>query len=354
MNVLVPDGGFSAHKSICEAEAVSLNNAATSLHTVSVCNEELTEIQRYEGCVRDYFSRQNFKSACVAIGVFDGVHLGHQQVIKKMISEAKAHRAAPVVVTFDRHPKTVIPHSKPPLLIYSLKQKLKALADCGAQYVLLIPFDINFSRIEAACFVKILNYELGNIKSISVGRNFLFGHNRGGNVALLEEIGKKLGFTVFGLNPVSLDGRTISSTRVREAIVKGEIAIASQMLGRDYGVSGKVVPGDGIGKTLGFPTANIDVTGLVLPPRGVYAARVAIDENFYNAVLNIGLRPTLRQPDPQLRFELHILDFNDDIYGKEVETIFVKKLRDEIQFSSIEQLKSQIKKDIEQAREVLD
>jgi riboflavin kinase/FMN adenylyltransferase len=270
-----------------------------------------------------------------------------------MIADSKAHRATPLVVTFDRHPKTVIPHSKPPLLIYPLKQKLKVLESCGVQNTILIPFDVNFSKLEANCFVKILSYELGNIKSISVGKNFLFGHNRVGNVALLENMGKILGFKVYGLSPVSLDGKTISSTRIREAISKGEIELASQMLGREYSIAGKVIKGDGIGRTLGFPTANIDVSGLVLPPRGVYLARVVIKENIYSAVLNIGERPTLNLPIPQLRFELHILDFDKEVYGEDIETIFIKKLRDEIKFNSLQELKNQIKKDIAAARRML-
>lgn len=350
MNVFIPEGGLTVHKNLCELE-ISANSKS---HYTQVCDSALSPVLRFFGCIRDFLNQNNIQNVCVAIGVFDGVHLGHQQVIKKMIADAKmSQKTATIVVTFDRHPKSIIPHSKPPLLIYPLKQKLKAIESLAVQYIALIPFDLNLSRLDPACFVKILKFELGNIRSISVGKNFLFGHNRAGNVALLEEMGKKSGFNVYGLNSVSIDGKTISSTRIREAIEKGDIALASQMLGRDYSILGKVIRGDGIGRAIGFPTANIDVSGLVLPPRGVYAVRVAVKNQIHNAVLNIGFRPTLKQTAPKLRFEIHILDFNAEIYDEEIETIFFKKIRDEIEFESVDKLKEQIKKDIEEAVNIL-
>ena len=348
MKAIIPEGGITVHKELCEYEAIH----TSSIHHLDIFNSALTNHQKFEGCINDFFRKSGFHNVCVAIGTFDGVHLGHQQVIKKMIADAKIYSGAAVVVTFDRHPKTVIPHSKPPPLIYPLKQKLKMIELLDVGYTILIPFDINMSKLEATCFVKILRHELGNIKSISVGKNFLFGHNRTGNLSLLEKMGKHLGFEVHGLSAVSLDGKIISSTKVREAISIGNLELASQMLGREYSIFGVIVQGDGIGKKLGFPTANVDVGGLILPPNGVYVARIVVKKAMYNAVLNIGVRPTIKQSAPQKRCEAHLLDFKSDIYGEEVEVIIQKKIRDEVKFKSLQALKRQIQKDIQQARKI--
>ncbi len=346
MKAIIPEGGITVHKELCESDLTD------SSHRLEIFNSALTIHQKFDGCIRDFLKKSGFNNVCVAIGTFDGVHLGHQQVIKKMIADAKIYSAAAVVVTFDRHPKSVIPHSKPPLMIYPLKQKLKMIELLDVGFTALIPFDVNLSKLEATCFVKILRYELGKIKSISVGKNFLFGHNRAGNLSLLEKMGKQLGFDVHGLSAVSLDGKIISSTKVREAISIGNIELASQMLGREYSILGSVVRGDNIGSKIGFPTANVDVGGLVLPPNGVYAAHIVVKKAMYNAVLNIGVRPTIKQSVPQKRCEAHLLDFNSDIYGEEVEVIIQKKIRDEVKFKSLQALKRQIQKDIQEARKI--
>lgn len=294
-----------------------------------------------------------FERVCIAIGVFDGVHLGHQQIIKQLLRDSRKFNSASIVITFDRHPKAVIPHAKPPPLIYPLSQKLRVIASYGVRYTMLIPFEQEFSRINADFFITTLHRKLGNLYSVTVGRNFLFGHNRTGNVALLNEYGKRLGFVVNAIEPISLGGKVISSTRIRTAISSGDIELASRMLGRDYSIVGYVKEGDKIGRKIGFPTANLDVTGLVLPPCGVYAVNVVVSGILYKGIANIGYRPTIARPLPQLQFEVHIFDFDKDIYHQEIEVILLRKIREEKQFRSLTELSEQIVEDIKEAKKFL-
>jgi riboflavin kinase/FMN adenylyltransferase len=287
---------------------------------------------------------------CVAIGVFDGVHLGHQQVIRQTLAGAEQQEGLAVVVTFDRHPNAVVAPDRVPPLIQSLPQKLRAIAALGAHTAWLIQFDEAFSRQTGEQFVRALARDFGRLHSICVGATFTFGHRRSGNVALLQALGRELGFLVHGLAAVSLDGQPVSSTRIREAIRAGQLDLASQMLGRRYALAGTVTRGDQLGHQLGFPTANLDVSGLVLPPNGVYAAHVLARGRSHRAVLNLGLRPTLASPSAQLRVEVHLLDFSGDLYGQDLEISFVQKLRDEQKFPSLESLKAQIARDVAAAR----
>ena len=316
------------------------------------------------------------RKVCLAIGVFDGVHLGHQQIIRQTVADARQHDALALVITFDRHPSTVVAPERVPPLIYSLPQKLGAIESLGADTLLLVHFDRAFSGQPGEAFIRGLVRDLGKIQSLCVGADFVFGHQRSGNVALVEKLGDELGFTVHGLAAVSLDNQIVSSTRIREAIRSGDLDAASQMLGRPYVISGRVVEGDRIGQQLGFPTANLDVTGLVLPPNGVYAVHVncrtgvapvsnqspaqaeqkdgdrcdACPTTTHRAVLNIGHRPTLQNPNPQLRVEAHLLDFTGDLYGQELEIEIGEKLRDERRFGTLEELKAQIARDVAGAK----
>ena len=291
------------------------------------------------------------RKVCLAIGFFDGVHLGHQQIIRQTLADARQHEGLAVVLTFDRHPNTVVAPARVPPLIYSLSQKLRVIESLGAELLLLIPFDPDFSKQTGQEFIARLVRDLGQLHSICVGANFTFGHRRSGNVALLQELGRKWNFAVHGLAAVMLDGKAVSSTRIREAIAAGNLDRASQMLGRAYSFAGPVVRGDGLGRKLGFPTANIDTSGLALPPNGVYAGHAETDGRSLRAVLNIGYRPTLQQLKPQLRVEAHLLDFDGDLYGKEVEIVLVEKVREEKNFESLAALRSQVARDILEARQ---
>jgi riboflavin kinase/FMN adenylyltransferase len=182
-----------------------------------------------------------------------------------------------------------------------------------------------------------------------VGSDFTFGRKRSGNVALLNQLGQELGFVVHGLSAVALDGDVVSSTRIREAIRTGNLYAASQMLGRCYSLAATVVQGDQLGRKLGFPTANLDVNGMVVPPNGVYAVRAHVGDRWFRAVLNIGMRPTVSSAVPELRVEAHLLGFKEEIYGQEMEITFVERLRDEQKFPSLDALKEQISEDVHSA-----
>jgi len=286
------------------------------------------------------------RKLCVAIGFFDGVHLGHQQIIRQTIADARQYEGQSLVVTFDRHPNTVVAPARVPPLIYSLPQKLRAIEALGADLLWLIPFDQAFSEQTGEEFVRRLAREFGHVRSVCVGANFVFGRKRTGNVELLRKLGAELKFAVHGLAAVALDGKAVSSTRIRESILAGDLDAASQRLGRAYSLAGTVVRGDGLGAQLGFPTANLEVAGRALPPRGVYAVHAEAAERRWRAVLNLGLRPTLGQSHPQLRVEAHLIDFHGDLYGQELEVVFVEKLREEQKFESLAALRDQIARDL--------
>jgi len=290
------------------------------------------------------------RKVCLGIGFFDGVHLGHQQIIRQTITDARQHEAIALVITFDQHPNTVVAPSRVPPLVYSLPQKLRAIEALGIDTLLLIHFNKAFSEQTGEAFIRGLARDLGHVQSLCVGANFVFGYKRGGNVELLRKLGAELKFAVHGLAAVALDGRAVSSTRIREAIRAGDLDRVSQMLGRAYSLAGPVVRGDGLGHQLGFPTANLDATGLALPPHGVYAVHAETGGKTYRAVLNIGLRPTLQNPNPQLRVEAHLMDFAGELYGQELELAFVDKLRPEAKFPSLAELRAQIARDILEAQ----
>jgi len=290
------------------------------------------------------------RKVCLAIGFFDGVHLGHQQIIRQTITDARRHNAVALALTFDRHPNAVVAPAHVPPLIYSLPQKLRAIEALGPDALLLIHFDKKFSRQTGEGFIRRLARDLGRVQSLCVGMDFVFGHQRSGNVALLRKLGAETGFTVHGLAAVSLDGRIVSSTRIRAAVRAGDLDAASQMLGRPYAISGRVVKGDGVGRRLGFPTANLDVTGLVLPPNGVYAGLTRVRGKTYQVALNIGFRPTVAFKARTLRAEAHLLDFDGNLYGRELTVEIGGKLRDEKKFASAVELRQQISRDLAAVR----
>ena len=290
------------------------------------------------------------RKVCLAIGVFDGVHLGHQQIIRQTISDARQHDAVALVITFDCHPNTVVAPDRVPPQISARSQKLRAIESLGADALLEIRFDRAFSQQSGEAFIRGLAAQLGKIHSICVGADFVFGHKRSGNVALLKTLGAELGFQVHGLAAVALDGEPVSSTRIREMIRTGDFDAASQMLGRLYAICGRIMKGDRIGQKLGFPTANLEVTNLILPPNGVYAACTHVKGQFYRVALNIGVRPTVADKQPELRVEAHLLDFAGDMYGQELELEIGQKLRDEQRFGSVEALRGQIEKDVAAVR----
>ena len=292
------------------------------------------------------------RKVCLAIGVFDGVHLGHQQIIRQTISDAHQHGAIAVVLTFDRHPNAIVAPDKVPPLIYSPPQKSRAIESLGAEALLMVHFDKQFSEQTGEEFIRRLARDPGKIHSISVGADFVFGRRRSGDVALLKKLGEEIGFHVHGLAAVSLDGQVVSSTRIREEIRAGNLDAASQMLGRPCAISGRVTEGDHIGRQLGFPTANLDSAGLVLPPNGVYAGLATVKRKNFRVALNIGMRPSIASATPQLRVEAHLLDFNGDLYGSDLEVEIGEKLRNEKKFASSAELRHQIALDVAAVRKL--
>jgi riboflavin kinase/FMN adenylyltransferase len=288
---------------------------------------------------------------CLAIGVFDGVHLGHVQVIRQMLADARKDRCSSVVVTFDRHPNAVVAPERTPPMIYPLWKRLDTVARLGVEAALVFQFDHAFSRQSGSDFVERLLRGFGRFCSLSVGTGFVFGHRRSGDLQLLRSLGEKQGFAVHGIAPVEAMGEVISSTRVRECIAAGDFERATALLGRPYRLAGTVAVGDQLGRGLGFPTANLNVDGLVLPPPGVYAA-TAIGEDFRSvAAVNVGRRPTVRSAAAAIRVEAHLLGFDGDLYGRRMELEMGGRLRGEVRFPSREALADQIRRDVDQVRE---
>jgi riboflavin kinase / FMN adenylyltransferase len=287
---------------------------------------------------------------CLAIGVFDGVHLGHQRVIGQACADAWQHGASSVVVTFDRHPNAVVAPQNVPPLIYPLAKKLRVIASLGLDAACVIHFDKAFSEISGEEFIRGLARDCRPLRGVCVGETFMFGRRRSGDVALLKALAGELDFALRALPDVSLEGQPVSSTRIREAVRAGQFDAAAQMLGRTYTLCGPVVAGARLGRKLGFPTANLDTGGILVPPAGVYAAEAQVAGKTHRAAVNIGHRPTLHSSGDGLSVEAHLLDFAGDIYGQELELTFLKKLREERKFPSAAALQEQIAQDVEAVR----
>ena len=292
----------------------------------------------------------NNRKVCLAIGMFDGVHLGHQKVLQNAINAASQSNAISVAVTFDQHPANIISPKNAPSLIQTQAQRNRSIELLGVDAILIIKFNEAFSRKTGKSFIQELAQGFGSIHSISVGNDFMFGHNRDGNFQLLQKLSQELNFLTYGLQPVKLNGQIVSSTRIRSALINGKIDDAKQMLGRKFSIEGPVVKGDGKGREIGYPTANIDTKNLILPPNGVYASYTKFNGKTHKSLLNIGVRPTIIKPNPSIQVEAHILKFNENIYDQVIDIELIEKLRNEMKFESIEELKKQISCDIENAK----
>ena len=292
----------------------------------------------------------NNQKVCLAIGMFDGVHLGHQKVLQNAINAASQSDSISVAVTFDQHPAKIISPKHAPSLIQTQAQRNRSIELLGVDAILIIKFNEAFSRKTGKSFIQELAQGFGSIHSISVGNDFMFGHNRDGNFQLLQKLSQELNFLTYGLQPVKLNGQIVSSTRIRSALINGKIDDAKQMLGRKFSIEGPVVKGDGKGRKIGFPTANIDTKNLILPPNGVYASYTKFNGKTHKSLLNIGVRPTIIKPNPSIQVEAHILKFNENIYDQVIDIELIEKLRNEMKFESIEELKKQISCDIENAK----
>jgi riboflavin kinase / FMN adenylyltransferase len=295
--------------------------------------------------------RVNYGRPVVTLGNFDGVHLGHWEIIRRAVEHAHRRGEVPVAVTFQPHPISVLRPDRAPLLLSSLHQRLTLLAMGGIEVAFVLHFTSRFAEVTAEDFVRFHLVECLGTDQIVVGYRVGFGHGRKGNAELLSALGKKYGFGVEVVSPVKAGSFEVSSSAIRRAVREGNLDAAQQMLGRRYGVEGRVVSGHRRGKGLGFPTANLRVRGLQLPPDGVYAVRVMVAGQAVSAVANLGFNPTFG--DCERALEAHLLDFEGDLYNRRVEISFIERLRGEKKFASPDELVRQIERDVASARRIL-
>ena len=288
----------------------------------------------------------------LAMGVFDGVHIGHQAVIRRAVSAAGRNGGLSGLLTFDPHPIRVIaPGKAPASLLATLDHKAEIVRKLGVHLFIPLHFDAEFAKMEASEFIDRLTSS--PVRTIAVGEDWRFGHNRSGDVPFLEVEAAKRGFDLQAVAPVMYDGDRISSTRIRQAIGDGNLKAASAMLGRPYSISGIVEKGNQLGRTIGFPTANLPTGDVQLPPGGVWAVRVTDEDGvLWDGVANIGTRPTVGGGTRLL--EVHLFGFSGDLYGKLLDVRFEKHLREEAKFASLEELKSQIARDADEARSLFE
>ena len=281
----------------------------------------------------------------LALGNFDGVHLGHRALFK----EAAGH-GRPGALTFDPHPGKVLQPDLAPRLITPLPRKLQLLEAAGLDVVVVLPFSLGFARTPARDFEAML-FDRARLKAVVVGRDYTYGAQRTGTVAILREAAAARGVAVAVVEPVTVGGVVASSSRIREYILEGRVGAAQALLGRAFDLDGVVVKGDGRGRSIGWPTANVDTHGELLPASGVYAVRVRASDGWHGGAANIGTKPTFG--GSAVTVEVHLLDWSGDLYGQEVRVEFLERLRAERRFGSVSELTAQIQRDVEAARVVL-
>lgn len=291
----------------------------------------------------------------VTIGNFDGVHRGHRELISQVAKEAQNRGVVSVVLTFHPHPIQVLFPEKGLKRLFDLTDLQEQVADLGIDYLIIEPFSREFSQLPPEKFIQDWLYQPLCPEVVVVGYDFSFGANRSGSIDVLKKSGERLGFSVQAIEPVSLEGQVASSSRIRQAVAQGQMREACQMLGRPFSVRGVVEKGDGRGRKLGFPTANLRMFSETYPKSGVYATCVTLNGKSYPSVTNVGQNPTFKQEGAlaPLRVETHLLDVSLDLYGEEFTLEFISYLREEKRFANIEDLKAQIQRDVNKARETL-
>ena len=289
----------------------------------------------------------------LALGVFDGVHLGHQAVIQNAVNASHESGGQVGVVTFEPHPVRVLaPDRAPRRILASIEHKANLLGDMGVDFLCVQEFTHEFAAREARDFIDdLVNYSDG-LRSIAVGEDWIFGKERGGNVAKLNEWGIEMGFEVSATIPVMVSGERVSSTRVRQAVRDGNLKAVSEMMGRPYDVVGTVVEGKQLARQLGFPTANVVVHNEQLPPDGVWALEVGYKGKLYKGIGNLGRRPTVEHEGARRLLEIHLFGFQGNIYGETLEAEFVSYIREEKKFESVDDLRAQIESDVEQVKQM--
>jgi len=293
----------------------------------------------------------DYRGCIATIGNFDGIHLGHQGIFRKLIKEAHDQNRQAVVITFDPHPKKVLhPDRRPFILLTPVDEKLKLMEECGIDAVVLITFTPEFARTSADEFVRHILWENLRIKKLFVGYDYGFGKGKEGNAEFLRARGGELGFDVEEITAITLGDIIVSSTKIRLSILDGDVKLARTLLGRPYNVYGTVVRGHKRGTGMGIPTANIQ-SEKVIPGCGVYAVFAKVEEEMHQGVINLGFNPTFG--NGSLSVEVHLFDFKGDIYDRNIEIFFIERLRSEMKFENTEKLVEQIRKDIARARDIL-
>ncbi|HEY6186204.1 MAG TPA: bifunctional riboflavin kinase/FAD synthetase [Pyrinomonadaceae bacterium] len=284
----------------------------------------------------------------LTLGVFDGLHLGHQLIMRTVVERARETGAVPTVITFDPHPRAVLhPESAPPLL-QTFDQKIEAFGVLGLEQTIVIRFNKAFAQLRAEDFLRDVVAERLQAREVYLGRGFAFGRDREGNIELLRKVSDMLGFRAEEVPEVQLRGQRISSSRIRQLLSEGRANLARRMLGRPYGVEGRVVRGQERGRTLGFPTANLRPQNRVIPRNGVYVTATLIEGAWRRSITNVGTRPTFEQ-EAEPSVETYVINWSGDLYGDVLRVRFLHRLRDERKFASIEDLRAQIERDRETA-----
>ncbi|RKU11190.1 hypothetical protein C6503_18635 [Candidatus Poribacteria bacterium] len=291
------------------------------------------------------------RGAAVTFGVFDGIHIGHQAVISTLLERAAQHQLMSALVGFYPHPLAFLAPERCPPLLTPLSKRVEILQQLGIDKIFMLSFDAQIAAMSPRSFVEQVLLEKCRARHVVVGYACQFGKDRAGNAERLAELSETYPFDVTIVPPTEINGAPVHSTRIREALAHGDLQCSSQLLGRLYALLGHVIHGDGRGKEIGFPTANIDIQNQVCPPNGVYAIRARLEERWLDGVLNIGVRPTFNGTTVQV--ESHFFNFDETIYGKPVEIFLVEKIRSEQKFSNIEMLVRQIRRDITDAERIL-
>jgi riboflavin kinase/FMN adenylyltransferase len=289
----------------------------------------------------------------LALGNFDGVHRGHRKILERVRRGAGERGSAAIVMTFDPHPPRVVRPDTAPPLIMTLAQKLEAIADTGVHGAAIVRFTRDLSQWDPETFVRNVLVDWLHVAEVWVGANFLFGHDRTGNFSMLRTLGLRYGFRAEKIDPIRYKDFIVSSTRIRRLISEGRVDEAGALLGHQYYVDGSVAHGDGRGRSIGFPTANLATDNELLPPHGVYATTVTIDGTVRGSVTNVGVRPTVDQSGRTV-VECHVFDEDRDLYGRGIRVGFVQRLRDERRFESVDALREQIDADCSKARVLFD
>jgi len=294
---------------------------------------------------------RRFTAPVLTLGNFDGVHCGHQEILRRVVTTARAIGGTAMVLTFQPHPAAVLAPARAPLLLTDWRARVERIAAAAIDVLIMQRFTQAFSTVTADAFVRRFLVQRLGVHTVVVGHRVSFGHNRAGGAALLQELGAQCGFGVEVIGPVEVEGIAVSSSAVRQAISAGALERAQALLGHAPSVTGRVVHGFHRGQTLGFPTANLRIAGLVLPPDGVYAVRVRLGQTWHPAMANLGFNPTFQTHERGL--EAHLFDFHGDLYGRRLEVCFVRRLRSEIKFPNVQALVEQIARDAANAREAL-